>query len=163
MLGEPWLFRGAVIRIMKFYTQELDSSFFHEKAQGNHPLLPGVGSAGTEAKSQSLQLLNGISLATSLQHRKEWDSHSQREMICPLKPNYNWLNSPSPNLVPEVKWRRQEDVLLSGLAVECCWVGWSDGEFPSFWGECHILAEGEGREQRPFDGSLRRETTLYLT
>lgn len=37
------------------------------------------------------------------------------------------------------------------------------GEFPSFWGECHILAEGEGREQRAFDGSPRRETTLYLT
>lgn len=146
-----------------FYTQELGSSFLVKKHKEITHYCHGWKEWAPKLKTKVYNYEMVFHKQLPSNTGKEWDSHSQREMIWTLKPNYNWLNYPSPNLVPEVKWRGQEDVLRSGLALECCWVWWSDGEFPSFWGECHILAEGEGREQRAFDGSPRRETTLYLT
>lgn len=115
-----------------------------EKAQGNHPLLPGWEERAPKLKTKVHNYEMVFHKQLPFQHRKEWDSHSQRKMICPLKPNYNWLNYPSPNLVPGVKWRGQEDGLLSGLALECCWVWWSDGGISIFLGRVPHPGRGGG-------------------
>lgn len=86
-------------------------------------------------------------------------------MICPLKPNNNWLNYPSPSLVPEVKWRRARRCFAfrASSRMLLSVVEWWRVSIFLGWAPHPGRGGGEGREQRAFDGSLRRETTLYLT